>query len=49
VHWQQTRDIIIIIVAVQSNRLDYTPFSMPEIKSPQDLKGGVIGSWGGGV
>ena len=32
----------ITIVAVQSNRLDYTLFSTPEIRSPQDLKGKIV-------
>lgn len=31
-----------IIVAVQSNRLDYTLFSAPDIKSPQDLRGKIV-------
>ena len=32
----------ITILAVQSNRLDYTLFSAPDIKSPQDLKGKIV-------
>lgn len=32
----------IMIVAVQSNRLDYTLFSAPDIKTPQDLKGKIV-------
>lgn len=32
----------IIIVAVQSDRIDYTLFSTQEIKSPQDLRGKVV-------
>jgi len=32
----------IVIVAVQSNKLDYSVFSAPEIKSPQDLKGKIV-------
>src|SRR5713226_219508 len=32
----------IIMVAVQSNRLDYTLFSAQDIKSPQDLKGKIV-------
>lgn len=32
----------IIMLAVQSNRLDYTLFAAPEIKSPQDLKGKIV-------
>ena len=32
----------IVILAVQSNRLDYTLFSTPEIKSPQDLRGKIV-------
>jgi NitT/TauT family transport system substrate-binding protein len=31
-----------IIVAVQSNRLDYTLFSTQDIKSPQDLRGKIV-------
>jgi ABC-type nitrate/sulfonate/bicarbonate transport system substrate-binding protein len=31
-----------IIVAVQSNRLDYTLFSAQDIKSPQDLRGKIV-------
>ncbi|HEY6197048.1 MAG TPA: ABC transporter substrate-binding protein [Candidatus Binatia bacterium] len=32
----------IVIVAVQSERLDYTVFARPEIKSLQDLKGKIV-------
>jgi ABC-type nitrate/sulfonate/bicarbonate transport system substrate-binding protein len=32
----------IIIVAVQSDKIDYTLFSTQEIKSPQDLRGKVV-------
>jgi NitT/TauT family transport system substrate-binding protein len=32
----------ITMLAVQSNRIDYTVFSSPEIKSPQDLKGKIV-------
>jgi len=32
----------ITILAVQSNKLDYTLFSAPDIKSPQDLKGKIV-------
>ena len=32
----------IIMVAVQSNRLDYSLLSTPEIKNPQDLKGKIV-------
>ena len=32
----------IVIVAVQSNRLDYTVFSAQDIKSPQDLRGKIV-------
>jgi NitT/TauT family transport system substrate-binding protein len=32
----------IIMLAVQSNKLDYTLFAAPEIKSPQDLKGKIV-------
>ncbi|MGH7832302.1 MAG: ABC transporter substrate-binding protein [Candidatus Binatia bacterium] len=30
------------MLAVQSNRIDYTVFSSPEVKRPQDLKGKVV-------
>ena len=32
----------IIMLAVQSNRLDYSLLSTPEIKNPQDLKGKIV-------
>jgi NitT/TauT family transport system substrate-binding protein len=32
----------ITMLAVQSNRIDYTVFSSPEVKSPQDLKGKIV-------
>jgi len=32
----------IVMLSVQSNKLDYTVFAAPEIKSPQDLKGKVV-------
>jgi ABC-type nitrate/sulfonate/bicarbonate transport system substrate-binding protein len=32
----------IVILAVQSNRFDYTVFSAQDIKSPQDLKGKIV-------
>jgi ABC-type nitrate/sulfonate/bicarbonate transport system substrate-binding protein len=32
----------ITMLAVQSNRIDYTVFCAPEVKSPQDLKGKVV-------
>jgi ABC-type nitrate/sulfonate/bicarbonate transport system substrate-binding protein len=34
--------VSITTLAVQSNRIDYTLFSAPEIKSPQDLKGKIV-------
>src|ERR1044071_4006165 len=32
----------IIMLSVQSNKLDYSVFATPEIKSPQQLKGKVV-------
>jgi ABC-type nitrate/sulfonate/bicarbonate transport system substrate-binding protein len=32
----------IVMLSVQSNKLDYTVFAVPEIKTPQDLKGKVV-------
>jgi NitT/TauT family transport system substrate-binding protein len=32
----------IVMLSVQSNRLDYTIFASPEIKAPQDLKGKIV-------
>jgi ABC-type nitrate/sulfonate/bicarbonate transport system substrate-binding protein len=32
----------IVILTVQSNKLDYSVFAAPEIKSPQDLKGKIV-------
>jgi NitT/TauT family transport system substrate-binding protein len=32
----------IVMLSVQSNKLDYTVFAAPEIKTPQDLKGKVV-------
>lgn len=32
----------IVMLAVQSNKLDYTVFSLPEIKTPRDLRGKVV-------
>src|ERR671924_2319659 len=32
----------IVMLAVQSNRLDYTVFTAPDIKSPHDLKGKIV-------
>jgi ABC-type nitrate/sulfonate/bicarbonate transport system substrate-binding protein len=32
----------IIMLSVQSNKLDYTVFAAPDIKSPQDLKGKIV-------
>ena len=32
----------IIILAVQSNKLDYSLFSGPDVKSPQDLRGKIV-------
>ena len=32
----------IVMLSVQSNKLDYTVFAAPEVKSPQDLKGKVV-------
>lgn len=32
----------ITMLTVQSNKLDYTVFARPEIKSPQDLKGKIV-------
>ena len=32
----------IVMLAVQSNKLDYTLFSSPEIKNPQDLRGKIV-------
>ncbi len=32
----------IVMLSVQSNKLDYTVFAAPEIKSPQDLKGKIV-------
>lgn len=32
----------IVMLSVQSNKLDYTVFATPEIKSPQDLKGKIV-------
>jgi ABC-type nitrate/sulfonate/bicarbonate transport system substrate-binding protein len=32
----------IVMLAVQSNKLDYTVFSLPEIQTPQDLRGKVV-------
>jgi ABC-type nitrate/sulfonate/bicarbonate transport system substrate-binding protein len=34
--------IDITMLTVQSNKLDYTVFAAPEIKSPQDLKGKIV-------
>ena len=34
--------IDITMLTVQSNKLDYTVFSHPDIKSPQDLKGKIV-------
>ncbi|HWP24364.1 MAG TPA: ABC transporter substrate-binding protein [Candidatus Binatia bacterium] len=31
-----------VMLTVQSNKLDYTVFAAPEIKSPQDLKGKIV-------
>jgi NitT/TauT family transport system substrate-binding protein len=31
-----------VMLSVQSNKLDYTVFAAPEIKSPQDLKGKIV-------
>lgn len=32
----------IVMLTVQSNKLDYSVFTAPEIKSPQDLKGKIV-------
>ena len=32
----------IVMLSVQSNKLDYTVFAAPDIKSPQDLKGKIV-------
>jgi NitT/TauT family transport system substrate-binding protein len=32
----------IVMLSVQSNKLDYSVFAAPELKSPQDLKGKVV-------
>src|SRR5919109_541214 len=32
----------IVMLSVQSNRLDYTVFTAPDIKSPHDLKGKIV-------
>jgi NitT/TauT family transport system substrate-binding protein len=32
----------IVMLTVQSNKLDYSVFAAPEIKSPQDLKGKIV-------
>jgi len=32
----------IVMLSVQSSKLDYTVFAAPEIKSPQDLKGKIV-------
>ena len=34
--------IDIVMLTVQSNKLDYSVFTAPEIKSPQDLKGKIV-------
>lgn len=34
--------IDIVMLSVQSSKLDYTVFAAPEIKSPQDLKGKIV-------
>jgi ABC-type nitrate/sulfonate/bicarbonate transport system substrate-binding protein len=34
--------IDIVMLTVQSNKLDYSVFAAPEIKSPQDLKGKIV-------
>ncbi|MBI2227726.1 MAG: ABC transporter substrate-binding protein, partial [Deltaproteobacteria bacterium] len=34
--------IDIVMLTVQSNKLDYSVFASPEIKSPQDLKGKIV-------
>ena len=34
--------IDILMLSVQSNKLDYSVFAAPEIKSPQDLKGKIV-------
>jgi ABC-type nitrate/sulfonate/bicarbonate transport system substrate-binding protein len=34
--------IDIVMLSVQSNKLDYTVFAAPEIKTPQDLKGKIV-------
>ena len=34
--------IDIIMLTVQSNKLDYTVFAAPDIKTPQDLKGKIV-------
>jgi NitT/TauT family transport system substrate-binding protein len=34
--------IDIVMLTVQSNKLDYSVFTSPEIKSPQDLKGKIV-------
>src|SRR5919109_2355224 len=36
------RGVDIVMLAVQSNRLDYTVFAGPEIKTVQDLKGKIV-------
>ena len=32
----------IVMLSVQSNKLDYTVFAAPEVKAPQDLRGKVV-------
>ena len=32
----------IVMLSVQSNKLDYSVFATPEVKTPQDLKGRVV-------